>query len=139
MNFMELAYHQFGRTSVDSSNFVPSPLAASLSSSPDMSSSLPYELDCTLFECMSPSPSSASSSCGSLSSQEEPQDHEPPSSSPRGMTKGWGSTMSRSRCVHNLSTLGSACSESSISARQVSSFGTGPSEGWGYYVDTRSR
>mmetsp|Transcript_18285 Transcript_18285/g.32229 ORF Transcript_18285/g.32229 Transcript_18285/m.32229 type:complete len:140 (+) Transcript_18285:50-469(+) len=138
MNHIESAY-QFGAMSVDSSSSSVPPPPASLSSSSSASSSLSYELDCTGFDGRSSSPSLASSSYGSLSSQDEPQGHESQSSSPRGMTKGWGSTMSRSRCVHNLSTLGSACSESSISARQVSSFGTGPSEGWGYYVDTRSR
>ena len=139
MNPIEFAY-QFGGMSVDSSSSSVPPPPASLSSSSSASSSLPYELDCTGFDGMSSSPSLASlSSYGSLSSQDEPQGHESQSSSPRGMTKGWGSTMSRSRCVHNLSTLGSACSESSISPRQISSFGTGPNEGWGYYVDTRSR
>ena len=138
MNSIELAY-KLGRISMDSSSSSVPPPPASLSSSSSMSSSLPYELDCTRFEGMSPSPSLVSSSYGSLSSQEEPQGYKSQSSSPRGMTKGWGITLSRSQCVHNLSSLGSACSESSTSTRQISPYGSGPNEGWGYFVDTRSK
>mmetsp|Transcript_12032 Transcript_12032/g.21413 ORF Transcript_12032/g.21413 Transcript_12032/m.21413 type:complete len:139 (-) Transcript_12032:260-676(-) len=138
MNSIELAY-KLGRISMDSSSSSVPPPPASLSSSSSMSSSLPYELDCTGFEGMSPSPSSASSSYGSLSSQEEPQGYESQSSLSRGMSKGWGSTLSRSRCVHNLASLGSTCSESSTSTRQVPPYGTGLNEGWGHFVDSRSR
>ena len=138
MNSIELAY-KLGRISMDSSSGSVPPPPASLSSSSSMSSSLPYELDCTGFEDMSPSPSSALSSYGSLSSQEEPQGYESQSSLSRGMSKGWGSTLSRSRCVHNLASLGSACSESSTSTRQIPPYGTGTNEGYGYFVDSRSR
>ena len=80
-----------------------------------------FELDCSGFDGLGPSPSYASaSSFNSLSS-----------ASQRGL--------SRSRCVNNLSSLGCPSSEAS-DARQVSShYASGPNQGYGYFVDTPSR
>ncbi len=53
---------------------------------------------------------------------------------------GWGSTLSRSRCVTNLSALGGVASEtSSISRRHSSHYESSPNEAYGYFVDTPRR
>lgn len=86
-----------------------------------------FELDCSRFDCIAPSPSFASSSRCNLSSSQAG------SHSKRDMIKGWGSNLSRSRCIRNLSSLGSRSSSESI---PISPPLAGPNEGWGYYVDT---
>ena len=92
------------------------------------------ELDCKMFD-VSLSSCSANSSCSDGIQQQSRPAHEG-----RGMIKGWGSAISRNRCVSNLSALGSMSSESNARLTRPSSqcyggaFGTGGS--WGYYVDT---
>lgn len=51
---------------------------------------------------------------------------------------GWGSALSRNRCVRDLSALGSVASETSIPRR--SKYESNPNESsWGYFVDTIGR
>lgn len=88
-----------------------------------------YEFDCTKFAILSSSTCSTTvaSSVSSLSTQESLES---------GLIKGWGSTLSRGRCVNNLSALGSVASESSI-LRCPSGYESNPNEAsWGYFVDT---
>jgi len=87
-----------------------------------------FEFDCTKFTNLSSSicSTTVASSISSLSTQD---------SMGSGLIKGWGSTLSRSRCVSNLSALGSVASESSIPRR--SGYESNPNEAaWGYFVDT---
>lgn len=122
MNSLELSYNMkyLSMESRYGANQPPETLSASTQSS----SSQDYELDSSMFDVMS-----ASSSFGSQSSL--------PQHNGNRMVKGWGSALSRSRCVNNLSSLGSASSESSarISQPRPHNANIG-SPGWGYYADT---
>lgn len=140
MNSQELAY-RLSRIAMDSSSGCAHPPPPE-----SLPSSSPYELDCSRFDSMSSTASlsyssfsTSSYSSSSSSRQEQPQGHQliPSSPSPRGMIKGWGSAMSRTRCMNSLSSLAS-----------TSSFGSGfcsessqptPNEGWGYFADTPSK
>lgn len=117
MNSLELAY-QMRRLSVDSgsSSLAPPP---ALASSADMGSfPADFELDCSGFDNLTPATSYASMSSGSLSSASH-------------------NGLSRSRCVHNLSSLGCDAAED---YRPVASYASRSNEpAWGYYVDTPSR
>mmetsp|Transcript_38360 Transcript_38360/g.62766 ORF Transcript_38360/g.62766 Transcript_38360/m.62766 type:complete len:131 (-) Transcript_38360:515-907(-) len=130
MNSLELAY-QLRRMSIDSSSsgscsVPPSPEMLSASMMSDSScSTQEFELDCSRFESISPTPSFASS-FNSLSSAHHTTD--------QGMSSG----LSRSRCAHNFSSLCSTSSAGSTSStRQMVE--SGPIAGWGYFVDTTSR
>ena len=87
-----------------------------------------YEFDCSKFS-LPPSSicsTTVASSVSSLSTLD---------SSDSGLIKGWGSTLSRSRCVSNLSALGNVASETSIP--RIATFESNRHEAsWGYYVDT---
>lgn len=121
MNSLELAY-KMKYLSMDSCCGLPPP--------PLSTSSPSYELDCSRFDML---PSSATSSVSSLSSM-----NQAPTSNGRGMIKGWGSAISRSRCVDNLSSLGrSSSSDSSLSRpRHYEANAVGPAGSWGYFVDS---
>ena len=118
-----------------------------------------HSFDCSSFDfaamtttMLSPSPS-LTSSFNSLSSQESsiitpsssssPQSPCSPPNRPLGSIKGWGSTLSRSRCVNNLSSFGGGsdsadvgvCSRRTIPASCNNK--SGAKDGWGYFVDTR--
>ncbi|KAL7485326.1 hypothetical protein ACHAW6_010925, partial [Cyclotella cf. meneghiniana] len=70
----------------------------------------PRQLDCSGFDrvnCMA-----SSNSCETASSQNE-------TSSSRVLTKGWGRALSRSQCVTNLSSLGSAKAEETMTSRSL--------------------
>jgi len=86
-----------------------------------------YEFDCSKFAMTSSSicSTTVASSVSSLSTLD---------SSDFGLIKGWGSTLSRNRCVSNLSALGSVASETSIP--RSSDYESNPNEAWGYFVDT---
>mmetsp|Transcript_11976 Transcript_11976/g.20793 ORF Transcript_11976/g.20793 Transcript_11976/m.20793 type:complete len:128 (-) Transcript_11976:519-902(-) len=126
VNSLELAY-QLRRISIESGSSVPPPpdMISIMSCSTTSSSSQEFELDCSRFDSISPSPSFASSVGSFPSANYEKQ---------QGMIGG----LSRSRCAHNLSALCSSSSAGSTSSsRQM--FESGPNEGWGYYVDTPRR
>mmetsp|Transcript_38969 Transcript_38969/g.81535 ORF Transcript_38969/g.81535 Transcript_38969/m.81535 type:complete len:157 (-) Transcript_38969:230-700(-) len=134
MNFYERACEYGGYTANISSTVASqkTSLTASLSQLP---SSSPYELKCMKKNGMSRSPSLAFSSASSLSSQEETSGPETPISTMTENMKRMGSTLSRSRCVSNLSLLGGACDESIAKKRQIPSYDTGHQDGWGHYID----
>lgn len=111
--------YQMRRMSIESSALPPASLSASMVSAAD-SQDFELDFDCSGFDAMSPAPS-----YGSFSSQS---------------SAGWGNGgLSRSRCVNNLSSLGSASSADVGvgSARQMHA--PGPNAGWGYFVDTPAR
>ena len=109
-----------------------------------------HSFDCSSFDfaamttMLSPSPS-LTSSFNSLSSQESsssPQSPCSPPNRPLGSIKGWGSTLSRSRCVNNLSSFGGGSDSADVgvcSRRTTPAYNNKSSanDGWGYYVDTR--
>ena len=116
-----------------------------------------HSFDCSSFDfaamttTMSPSPS-LTSSFNSLSSQESSiitsssssSPHSPcsPPNRPLGSIKGWGSTLSRSRCVNNLSSFGGGSDSADVgvcSRRTIPAYNnkSGATDGWGYFVDTR--
>lgn len=140
MNSLSLAYSMRTMSITSSTNSMPEP-----PESLHFSSSTSYELDCSKFDCggLSPStPSLASLSYNSLASQESSLSQQSSSTlSSQGNINGWGSTLSRSRCVHNLSALGCSSSAdvgvSTRSARDIPPYESTPNEGWGYYADTR--
>ena len=120
MNSLELAY-QLTRMSIDYSSSVPTPPEMLSDASMSYSSAGEFELDCYQFDSMTPA--------SSFNSMEQESSR-----------NGWGSNgLSRSRCAHNLSTLGSSSSADSLSLRQIPSHESRPNGGWGYYVDTPSR
>ena len=125
MSSLEIAY-QLRRLTMDSSSSSVPPPPESLCSS-SISSPSHCELDlCSRFNDMSQLPPlTPSPSCYSMSSQESQGQSES-----TGSIKGWGSTISRSRCFNNLSSLGCAAPESSLS-REISTC----NEGWGYFAD----
>eukprot|EP00571_Detonula_confervacea_P006555 CAMPEP_0172329858 /NCGR_PEP_ID=MMETSP1058-20130122/61097_1 /TAXON_ID=83371 /ORGANISM="Detonula confervacea, Strain CCMP 353" /LENGTH=125 /DNA_ID=CAMNT_0013047051 /DNA_START=121 /DNA_END=501 /DNA_ORIENTATION=+ len=125
MNSLEIT-HQLRRIFMDSKHCA-SPPPESLSSS-----LCPHELDRSGLDGMSPSPSLASS-YNSLSSQESQSSY-----ASRGVSTGLCSTLSRSRCVNNLSSLCSTSSECTSSSRQIPPYESGPNEGYGYFIDTSS-
>lgn len=98
-----------------------------------------YELDCTRFGGAMPSNSSESSLESQAGLSETPCE----TKTGRGLVKGWGSALSRSRCLNDLSSLGSASSDSSTSSkRRRTSYVAGPNatrDSWGYFVDTLSK
>ena len=110
-----------------------------------------HSFDCSSFDfaamtttMLSPSPS-LTSSFNSLSSQESkssPQSPCSPPNRPLGSIKGWGSTLSRSRCVNNLSSFGGGSDSADVgvcSRRTIPAYNnkSGANDGWGYFVDTR--
>ena len=123
---LELAY-QLRRLSIDScsSSVLPPPpktlpSASTATTSYSAASSQEFELDCSGFDGMLSPTHSYASSYNSLSSAQ--------------------GGLSRSRCIHNLSSLGSASYvESNRLTRQISTHASGPTEGWGYFVDTPAR
>lgn len=125
MNSLEIAYQI--RISNDS-NYMSEPPKTLGSSSPQSPPPCSHELDCSRFD--SYSSSTTSSSMYSQSSQQ-----------PYGgvLVKGFGITLSRSRCMTNLSSLGNVATETSIPL-QLSGpthYESGPNEGsWGYFVDS---
>lgn len=134
MNFVARACEYGGCTADISSSVAPHKTSqtAPLSQLP---SSSPYEFGYMKKNGMSRSPSLAFSSASSLSSQEETSRHETPiSTTPEGM-KRMGNTLSRIRCVSNLSLLGGACDEISAMKRETPFHDTGPQDGWGHYID----
>ena len=140
MNTLDFTYQT---TMIGSSSSPLPPPSTSLASSycdESSSADIPYELECSKFDTMTPSyPSLAS--FNSLSSDIS-QDY--PSRRPQvesGMIKGFGSTLSRSRCVHNLSSLGSVSSfeRNTRCTSSIPKYGSGPNEGYGYFVDTPSK
>lgn len=132
MNSLDMSF-QLEQLMNDSSNcsicsFPTPPESLPTDSSPNAAADH-YEFDCTKFAILSSSTCSTTvaSSVSSLSTQESLES---------GLIKGWGSTLSRSRCVNNLSALGSVASESSIQ-RCPSGYKSNPNEAaWGYFVDT---
>ena len=140
MNSLSLAYSMRTMSITSSENSMPEP-PESLHSSYTS-----YELDCSKFDWggLSPStPSLASLSFNSLASQASSLSQQSSSTitSQGNINNGWGSTLSRSRCVHNLSALGCSSSAdvgvSTRSARDIPPYESTPNEGWGYYADTR--
>ena len=138
MNSIELAY-KLGRISMDSSSSDSSSFSSPqemLSASASMMSD-EFDFDCSSFDIFAPSPSLASS-FGSLASAQQHTTRQAM------INQDWGSdsAMARSRCVNNLSTLGSASSSSdslgSTYQTPSSCASTGPNA-WGYYVDTPAR
>lgn len=105
-----------------------------------------YEMDCSSFDML---PSSRAPSIGSTSSssQFQPTSHHhqhsmhyhqyqhQPHQLNNGLVKGFRSTLSRSRCISDLSSLGSTSSISSRASQMHQ--GSSPNEGgWGYFVDS---
>mmetsp|Transcript_27196 Transcript_27196/g.57391 ORF Transcript_27196/g.57391 Transcript_27196/m.57391 type:complete len:136 (-) Transcript_27196:583-990(-) len=134
VNSLELAYRLRMITvdsSSSSSSVPPPPDMMSTMSYSSMSSNTQFELDCSRFNSISPSPSFASSvSSFSSSAQYEKRQG--------GMSGG----LSRSRCAHNLSALCSSSSSteySTLSSTRQMYESSGPNEGWGYFVDTPKR
>ncbi|KAL3762030.1 hypothetical protein ACHAWU_002126 [Discostella pseudostelligera] len=129
MHSFEFVY-QMKRLSIDSNDSMPSPpemLSLSMMSS-STADSQEYELDCSRFASMMQTPSFQSSS-----THQRTIEH-------RMSNESWGSSgLSRSRCVHNLSALGSAtAADVSCSSRKIPSYESSPNVGWGYFVDTPS-
>ena len=111
-----------------------------------------HSFDCSSFDfaamtttMLSPSPS-LTSSFNSLSSQESSiisstQSPCSPPNRPLGSIKGWGSTLSRSRCVNNLSSFGGGSDSADVgvcSRRTIPAYNnkSGATDGWVYFVDT---
>ena len=129
MNSFEFAY-QMKRLSIDSNGSMPSPpdmLPLSMMSS-STADSQEFELDCSQFATLMPPPSLQSSSLHQNSIDR------------RMSNVSLGSSgFSRSRCVRNLSALGSASSaDVSCTPRKIPSYASTPNVGWGYFVDTLS-
>ncbi|KAL7429377.1 hypothetical protein ACHAXM_001625 [Skeletonema potamos] len=138
MNSIEISAFQLqllmGCSSSSTSDCILPPPPESLPTNPSMLKKIcpaaedEQEFDCSKFASPPSSicSTTVASSVSSLSSLD---------SATLGLAKGWGSTLSRSRCVSNLSALGSVASETSISRR--SSYESKPHEAsWGYFVDT---
>lgn len=129
MNSLENAYQI--RISNDS-NYTSEPPKTLGSSSPQSPPPCSHELDCSRFDSYSSSTTSSTTS-SSMYSQSSQQ--------PYGgvLVKGFGITLSRSRCMTNLSSLGSVATETSIPL-QLSGpthYESGPDKGsWGYFVDS---
>jgi hypothetical protein len=129
MHSFEFVY-QMKRLSIDSIDSMLSPpevLSLSMMSS-STADSQEYELDCSRFASMMQTPSFQSSSAHQHSIER------------RMSNERWGSSgLSRNRCVHNLSALGSAsAADVSCSSRKIPSYESTPNVGWGYFVDTPS-
>ncbi|KAL7460364.1 hypothetical protein ACHAXS_000820 [Conticribra weissflogii] len=132
MNSLELAY-QMKSLAMDSRQSVPRQ-PETLSGNMPASSALNFQMDSSRFDMMSSS---------ALSSFESPCNQSQLYSSMvkgKGMSHGWGSTLSRSRCVSNLSCLGSVSSEGSGELPHSRLYYTSLDNGdsWGYYVDSVS-
>lgn len=132
MNSLELAYHMKS-LAVDSRD-TSSQTQETLSGNMPVLTAQNFQMDSTRFDVMI----STTISCHE-SQYDKPQKHHS-SKRETSIRHGWGSTLSRSRCVSNLSCLGSVNSEGTAdmprSRLDHTSFVNGDS--WGYYVDSVS-
>ena len=127
----DLAY-QFRRISIDSvasnsSSVPPPPEMLSACNSSFDSQGHGFELDCSRFDIMAPSPSIASSYNSQMSQ----------ASYSSSLSSQSNTGFSRSRCVHNLSSLGGSSSADHSGVRSTMQTSSSPNDGWGYFVDAR--
>mmetsp|Transcript_27474 Transcript_27474/g.56514 ORF Transcript_27474/g.56514 Transcript_27474/m.56514 type:complete len:134 (+) Transcript_27474:120-521(+) len=132
MNSLELAYHMKS-LAVDSRDSNPQ-TQETLSGNMPVMAAQNFQMDSTRFDMMF----SNTISCQE-SQYNQPRQHH---SMKREMSirHGWSSTLSRSRCVSNLSCLGSVTSEgtSDMSHSRLDHTSFDKSDSWGYYVDSVS-
>jgi len=130
MNSSDQLAHQMSRITISSddigcSSSVPPSLEMLLLSAQMMAEAQEFQLDCSRFQHMTPCTYVATSPDGSFGSSSS------------------GSSLARSNCVSNLSTLGSPTLATSMarSSKQVPQCVSAPNErsGWGYFVDSQDR